>query len=407
MGKTHWSVNEILDKALKNSLKDPQYAYIAPNYGQAKRVAWDIFKDYTKCFGDLREVNEAELRIDINLGPERRIRILLLGAENPDSLRGLYLDGVVLDEYASMYPTVWSEIVRPALSDRHGWASFIGTPKGANHFKDMYDVAGKEENQDDWWRTILRASETNIISRREMESIKREYKDNWEMYLQEYECLFSAALVGAYYGKEMNQAREDGRIAKVPYDRGFKVFTAWDLGMDDSTAIWFLQWVGRELRAIDYIEESGQNIEYYAKVISEKNYNYECHYLPHDAAARSLETGSTIQMKLRELGLHRSKVMPKSNPINMLSEVRRLLSLCWFDEVRCAKGIKALENYERRYDTKTKSFSNSPVHNWASHGADAFRTFALEGMRAQQTSVNSGNRELPTKTISEYDIFGR
>ena len=155
-GKTHLCLNEIIDRGLRCPHRNPQYSYVAPTYGQAKRVAWSILKEYVKDLPNL-EINESELRIDIprpHLGDH--VRILLLGAENPGSVRGIYLDGVVLDEFAEMSPVIWSQVLRPALSDRLGWAIFIGTPKGTNAFYDLYRAA--QENKE-WYSAIFRASE--------------------------------------------------------------------------------------------------------------------------------------------------------------------------------------------------------------------------------------------------------
>lgn len=398
-GKTVWSVNEMIDRAVNNPLRDPQYAYIAPNYSQAKKVAWDMFKQFTEKF-PMRKVHEQELRIDIPIkSGERGIRFMLLGAENPDSLRGLYLDGCILDEYASMYPNVWTEVIRPALSDRKGWACFVGTPKGSNHFKDVYDFAKEKEN---WYRCIFKASDTKVIDEDELKSAKDEMTE--ESYLQEYECDFGAALIGAYYGKDMKKAREEGRITtNVPYEKGYTVYTAWDLGIDDHTAIWFLQFVGREIRVIDYIEESGQDLAHYVNEIKNKEYVYEEHILPHDAGARELGTGVTRQETLRNLGLGRTRVLPRQKVEDGIHAVRMILSKCWFNEQKCALGIKALENYERKWDSKYRVFLQRPLHNWASHGADAFRTFAMAGKTESNVMQT---RELPKKCNSEYDIFG-
>ena len=210
-GKTHLSINEIIDKGYKCAHPNPQYAYLAPNYGQAKRVAWDVVKQYTKNLPGVT-YNETELKCEFSRGSDR-VRILLLGAENPDSLRGIYLDGVVLDEYASMNATIWSEVIRPALLDRLGWAIFISTPKGLNNFYEVYQAALKDAN---WYAATFRASETGIIPISELEMARATMSES--EYSQEFECSWSAALVGAYYGKEIEQAEKDGRITSVPFD---------------------------------------------------------------------------------------------------------------------------------------------------------------------------------------------
>lgn len=403
-GKTVWSVNNTIHKGWSCEYRNPQYAYIAPNYQQAKRVAWTMFKDYTSKLPN-RTVNEQELRIDMpraHLGDF--IRIHLLGAENPDSLRGMYLDGAILDEYASMNTMVWSEVIRPALSDRRGWACFIGTPKGTNHFKDIYDFAATQNK--DWYRVIYRASDTSIYPQEELDAARNEMGD--EVYAQEYECDWGAAIKESYYGKEFRKMRESkpSRIGNVPYDRGFQVATAWDLGMDDSTAIWFVQIVGTEVRVIDYYEANGEDLGHYVKIIKEKPYVYDEHLLPHDAGARELGTGVTRQETLRKLGLGRTRIVKKQSPEDGINAVRMLLSRCWFDEVKCSFGIKALENYRRKYDSKNNVYLNKPLHDWSSHGADAFRTYAV-GARHTSDRYTVDLQNLPTRTQSRYDIFRR
>lgn len=373
-GKTHFALNEMIDHAFRNLRKNPQYAYIAPTYGQAKRVAWDLLKDYLKHIPGVT-INEADLRIDIpRPGSADRIRFLLLGAENPDSLRGLYLDGVVLDEYAEMDTTLWSQVVRPALTDREGWAVFIGTPKGTNHFYEIYQRA---KGNPEWFTAIYKASETNIIPRAELDAARAEMSDS--EYEQEFECSFSAALIGAYYGKEMEKADEEGRICTVSYDPLLPVFTFWDLGIDDTTVIWFGQNLGgREIRWIDYHEESGQGLSYYARLLKEKGYVYEEHILPHDGAVRELGTGKSRMETLQALTRGtRVRVAPRQDVADGINASRLLIAKSWFDKDKCERGISALKNYERAWDAKNKIWQARPKHNWASHGADAFRTGAM------------------------------
>lgn len=372
-GKTHLSLNEILDQGLRNQLKNPQYAYIAPTYGQAKRIAWDLLKDYVKNIPGVT-INEADLRIDIARPAQGdKIRIILLGAENPGSIRGIYLDGVVMDEFAEMNPEIWSQVVRPALTDRMGWTIFIGTPKGQNHF---YEVFQQAQGQEGWFSAVYKASQTGIIPQSELDAARATMADN--EYEQEFECSFAAALVGAYYGKEMEKAEKDGRISNVPYDTSVPVFTYWDLGVADTTAIWFGQVVGREIHWIDYVEESGQGLPYFAKLLKERDYLYEEHLLPHDGAARELGTGKTRQETLQSLtkGV-RVRVQPRAEVADGINAVRLMIAKSWFDKEKCKRGIESLKNYERVWDAKNKIFQQRPKHNWASHGADAFRTAAM------------------------------
>lgn len=402
-GKTVWAINETLDRALRNPLKNPQYAYVAPFYSQAKRVAWDYVKDYTRNIPGVT-VNEAELRVDIPR-PDRgdRIRIFLVGAENPDALRGIYLDGVILDEFADMNPVIWTAVLRPAISDRLGWAIFLGTPKGQNHFYDMYKLAEKKQAEGDvnWFAGIFRASETGVVLPSELEDARATMSE--EEYEQEYECSFTAALIGAYYGKQLSEAERTGRICSVPYYKGFEVDTFWDLGMDDSTAIWFIQRAGREWHVIDYLEDSGRDLSEYAADLKKRNYNYGRHYLPHDAAVRELSNGKSRQESLRLSGISPSTIVPKQPLADGINAVRMILGTCYFDKVKCARGIQSLQNYQKKWDPKNKIYSSNPLHNWASHGADSFRTFAM-GVKEDMTSP--GRRKLPRMADNKYDILG-
>ncbi len=398
LGKTLWAINHMLDKGLRNPLKNPQYAFVGPNFGQVKRVAWDYLKEYCRNLPGV-QFNEAELRVDFfRPGTKDRVRFMLLSAENPDSLRGLYLDGAVLDEFSVMDPTAWSQVIRPALSDRMGWCVFIGTPKGENHFFDMLETAKRLEN-DGWFWVIYRASETNIIPKSELDAAKKEMTES--EYAQEYECSFGAALTGAYYGKEMEIAEREGRITKVPYEAGSPVHTFWDLGIGDTTAIWFFQQVGREPRCIDYYEDSGRGFDFYAKILKGKPYTYGEHTLPHDGSHRELGTGVTRQRTLLDLGV-RTRILPKHSPDDGIHASRMLLKKIWIDEDKCLRGIKALRNYTKRWDAKNKIWSSGPLHNWASHSADAFRILSM-GLK-DGLSDNS-TRDLPRQAAAVYDYY--
>lgn len=370
-GKTVFSIMEMIDKGLNCDRKNPRYAYIAPTYGQAKRVAWDYIKDFTKHLPGVK-THEQELKVDIPR-PDRgdTIRFMLLGSENPDSIRGIYLDGCVIDEYAQCDPTLWGQVVRATLSDRLGWAIFIGTPKGQNHFYDIYNQA---LNLDNWHVAIYRASETGVVHPDELLDARATMSD--EEYEQEYECSFSAALLGAYYGKYMNELENKNQICAVPHEPSIGVETYWDLGIGDSTVIWFIQRVGKEVHVIDYIEEHGKGLEWYAKELKAKPYTYDEHYIPHDGAAKELGTGRTRQETLREFGIP-ATIVPRQSVDDGINAVRLALPKCWFDKTKCAKGIAALKNYQRKWDAKNKMFLNKPLHDWSSHAADAFRMFGL------------------------------
>lgn len=364
-GKTVACVNELIKGALSCERSKPRFAYIAPLFKQAKDVAWEYLKEYTAVIPG-REVNETELRVDLPNGS----RVRLYGADNPDSLRGIYLDGVILDEYADMRPSIWTEVLRPALSDRLGWATFIGTPKGHNDFWQKWQDS---ENAQDWFRLMLKASETLIIDPNELAAARRDMSP--DEFDQEFECSFTAAVRGAYYAKDLEQADKDERVRPLPIEK-VETHTAWDLGIDDSTAIWFYQQVGKEIRLIDYYEASGVGLEHYAKVLREKPYIYGNHYLPHDAEVKELGTGMSRVETLAGFGI-RADVVKIQRVEDGINAVRQLLPRCWFHSVNCKQGLEALRLYRKEWDDKTQTFRLRPLHDWTSHAADAFRYLAL------------------------------
>jgi len=364
-GKTVLCINELLKKAMQNTLSRPRYYYLAPTYSMAKRTAWDYLKEYTNVLPNVT-YHETELRADLPNGA----RIQLLGCERPDSLRGLYIDGVVLDEVAQMPPRLWTEIIRPALSDREGFMIAIGTPQGHNSFHQLYDHA---MHQDDWYAETFKASDTNIISELELNEAKALMPE--EIYDAEFECSFDSAAIGSIYAKGIAKAEEEKRITKVPYELGIKVNTFWDLGMADKTAIWFVQQKGSAFHIIDYYEDSGESLEFYATVLDEKKYIYDTHYLPHDATVRELGTGVSRIETAQSLGM-RTSIVPKLSVEDGINAVRMVLSRCWFDHEKTKHGLDALRQY-RWATTERGELKNKPVHDWTSHASDAFRYFSV------------------------------
>ena len=367
LGKTVLSVNQLISSALRCPKKHPRYAYIAPLRNQAKNVAWDFLKQYSEPFrkGD---PNIAELWVELINGA----RIQLFGADNPNAMRGMYLDGVVFDEYGDMDPTTWTQVIRPLLSDRMGWAIFIGTPKGQNGFYDLYAAA---KNDNEWYAGTFKSSETGIIDAAELAANQKAMSP--EEYAQEFECSFQSPNVGAYYGKEMDAAEADKRITRVPWESSVPVDTAWDLGIDDATAIWFIQRIGMEVRVIDYYENSGEGLPHYAAQLKSKPYVYGTHYLPHDTAVKELGSGQSRVEILQGYGIQ-PRVVPAQRVEDGINAVRLLLPKCWFDLEKCGpKGVKALRSYQREWVPKLGTWRSSPRHDASSHGADAFRYYAM------------------------------
>lgn len=376
-GKTVMAINMLIDMAVKAQLPYPRFAYLAPNYGQAKRVAWEYFKQFTSNVPGV-SYNESELRVDFL---HNNARIMLLSAENPMALKGIYLDFCVPDEFGDMNPIVWREVIRPTLTDRAGGAMFIGTVKGRNHFWELYEHA-LNDGDPEWYAAMYKASETGIIPETELESARKSMTE--EEYLQEYECDPLAGNVGAYFAREMGKIEKAGAIKHIPYEPTIEVDTAWDLGINDVTAIWFCQTVRGHHRLVDYYEAAGLSIPEIVQDLKDKRaegghaYRYGRTIVPHDSNARDINTGQTTTQLLYKEGFRRVTVIPRvKSKRTSINAAKMILPQCSFDKVRCERGIKALQQYKRKWDEKTQSFADTPLHDWSSNGADAFQQLAL------------------------------
>ena len=375
-GKTTAAINHLMREALK--VPNSTYAFISPTYVMSKRIAFDILKTHTLPIPGM-VFNEAELKATFPNGS----RIYLLGSDHPDSLRGMALWGVVFDEYSQQPSNVFSEIIRPALADHKGFAVWIGTPKGHNDFFDLFD---KYKSDPDWFCSVLRASETGILPKEELDALKKTMSD--EEYEQELECSFTAALKGAYYGDLIAEARKNGHIKQVEYDKMIPVQTYWDLGMDDSTAIIFAQFTPTDCRIIDCYESSGEALDHYAKVVKDKPYQYVAHHLPHDVEVREMTTGKSRLEALQSLFREPIVVCPKL-PINDgIQATRRRLGTCWFDEGKTAALVNSLEQYHKEWDPDRGIFKSLPKHDWTSHYADAMRYLSVSEPAKSMTKVH-------------------
>lgn len=373
-GKTVLAVNECIDAALECDLRNPRIGYIAPYYKQAKSIAWDYLKDYTANIPQSRAY-ESELRVDIQRDGGDKARIQLFGADHPDSLRGLYFDFVVFDEFGLQPIAIWTEVVRPALADRKGAALFIGTPAGKNHFYDKYQEAlrNQEANHPEWFCATYRADETNVIDPDELESARENMPES--EFRQEFLCDWAAAVKGSYYAGEMGRARDMGRICPVPHEPGLPVYCAFDLGLDDAMAVWFAQFLNSEIRLIEYEEWTNTGLLTVLKEIRERPYVFAELMMPWDINKRQMMSAKTRLETVEEMGFD---VIPvkKQSLEDGINAVRMILDKCWFDEVKCARGIDCLENYRKKTDRMTGLFLESPLHDEFSDGADAFRYLA-------------------------------
>lgn len=360
-GKTVCLLNELIKGALTCPLAEPHFAYIAPYRSQAKSVAWSYVKRFTAGIPGVRH-RESDLQAIMPNGGF----VQLWGADNYESMRGNYFDGVVLDEYGDIDPRAFAEVIRPALSDRRGWAIFGGTSKGRNHFADLWEKARLDP---EWFTLMLRASESGLIDPKELADARKMMSE--DQYAAEYECSFDAAVIGSYFAREMQAAELEKRIAPITWDPSLPVHTCWDLGIGDPTAIWFFQRTGREWRWLDYIENSGVGLDWYAKELDKRPYKYgEC-LLPHDAKVRELGAEGRSRVETLELlGVRRIRTNPARRLEDSINAVRLVIAQSWFDP-KCIRGVDALRNYRHEWDEKRKVFHDRPLHDWTSHAVSA------------------------------------
>lgn len=375
-GKTVALCNKIIRAALENprTFPPPRYGYIGPSFAQAKDLVWGYFKYYT---GPLPKVKVVEGDLQIVL-PNGAMINLYGGAAAYERMRGLYFDGIVADEYPMLNPSMLGSVVRPCLADYQGWGVISGTSAGDDHFHELKKRAEKEI--DKWNIFSIPVNETDALPLEEVEEMRKDMTS--EEFAREMMCSFDAPIEGSYYGEVMNQIAVENKITGVPYDPKSLVFTAWDLGIDDEMAIWFIQQCGRELHVIDYYANTGKGLDHYAGIIKEKPYSYGCHVLPHDIEARELGTGVSRYEILNGM-LPNLFVCPMHKVEDGILATRAAIRMMWFDQQKCEAGISALRNYHRGPTGK-------PVHNWASHASDAMRVGCV-AMQMIQPMVGGSN----------------
>ncbi|MCK9342287.1 MAG: hypothetical protein M0P33_00055 [Massilibacteroides sp.] len=390
------------DKSLMNLLvremfkRRGTYFYLFPTYSQGRKIIWDGMDRTGFPFLNhipsqfIESKNSTELKVSLVNGSIFQI----VGTDNIDTIVGTNPIGCVFSEYSIQDPRGW-EFIRPILRENGGWAAFNYTPRGHNHGWKLYQMALANKN---WWAEKLTVDDTKVLSKADIDEERSSGMDE-AMIEQEFYCSFEAAIQGAYYAQQMTKVRKDKRICSVPIQRGVAVDTWWDLGMDDSTAIWFTQDCGRELHIVDYYECSGEGLPHYAKILQEKNYLYGKHMAPHDIRVRELGTGKSRLEQADALGV-RFLVAPKLRVEDGIEAVRNLLDICWFDEQSTTRGVEALDQYRKSYDERNKIFRSTPLHDWTSHAADAFRVLA--------TAHNFGSRHraIPKRNARRMNAAG-
>lgn len=363
-GKDKTLLNLTVKKAFER--KGNYYIYF-PTSTLGRKILWQgmdrngmPFMDHIPK--DLRtKIREDEMRIELVNGSA----IQVMGTDKAEVV-GPNPVGCVFSEYALQNPRAW-DYIRPILAENEGWAVFNYTPRGRNHGWDLYCMA---LDNPDWFCEVLTVNDTGALPEEAIDEERRSGMSE-QLIQQEFYCSFDYGLEGAFYLKQINEARNDGRITHLPIQK-LPVHTAWDLGKKDSTAIWFFQLVGPEIHIIDYYENAGEDLEHYAKMLQEKGYLYGTHYGPHDARAERM-SASSLEERARELGIDFTILQQDKDIFAGIEVARSTFPMCWFDKDRCSQGLNALMNYQKEWDEKHQVFRTRPLHNWASHGADAFR----------------------------------
>ena len=402
-GKSFLCIALVIDELLNETNKNPQGAYVGLTYSSAKKVAWNYVKEMLKDYPGVK-FYENELKA-VFPRKDDFCTFYLLGSEDPDSLRGIYLDIIILDERSFMRSSI-DKVILPTITDRRGKLIQISSVNGRNSFyKDFLRYRKLMEDGDtNFFALDLNVLDTRVIPSDELELIKKNMSE--EEYRQEYLNDFSAGDAATFYGSQIEKMYDEGRITSVPYDPMYPIDVFYDLGMNDMTSMWFRQTVGREFRYIDFYQNSGEAIPFYVNTMRDMypKARWGRIILPHDASVRELSTGKTRQETFTAMGV-RTEVQDRQSLSDGINAVRTHLPKCVIDANKCAEGIECLQNYRKKKDDRNDVFMNTPVHDKFSHGADAFRGAALD----ERPSIDDQRRRLesfPDKAQDEYDVYG-
>lgn len=358
------------------------YWHLLPLQTQAKKAIWNAIDEETgvrridQTFPEhiRATTNEQEMFIRFKCGSTWQV----VGSDNYNSLVGSPPVGVTMSEWALADPAAWVYL-SPILERNGGWASFIYTPRGKNHGYAFWKLS---QSDPAWFGIRKTALETGVFTPAQLERIKEQLQalygdeDGANLFEQEYMVSFDVAIIGAYFGRLIARLEMEGRITSVPYDPNYPVDTSWDLGLDDATAIWFYQQVGRECRVIDHYNVRNKSLVDIAKDLKLKPYAYGEHYGPFDMDTRELSYAKTRKETLEANGIKPVRACPKTGPAERINATRQFLPKCVFDAKKCEKGLEALRSYHVDYDDKNKTPRKTPAHDWSSHDADSFGTYA-------------------------------
>lgn len=360
----HWTATQVMERP-------GNYWHLFPELKQARRAIWEG----VNARGPILEQVFPQEIVESRREDEMLLRFVsgstwqLMGADRYDSAVGANPVGCVFSEYSIMDPRAW-DFVRPILAENGGWAIFPYTPRGRNHGATLYDAAKANPG---WHAELLTADQTRHIPADVLERERREMDP--ELFQQEYFCSFNAGISGSYFARELDRAEAEGRIGPWPAEPSLPVYTAWDLGIADSTVIWFAQAVGGQVRIVDYYEAHNEPFDHYLRVIKSKPYVYAEHYGPHDIVQRD-HSGKSRMEVAAAMGVFFT-VAPRLSVTDGIEASRRLIRKCWFNLPAVGRGLDCLRNYRREYSDKLKLWAGKPVHDWSSHGADAFRYLAV------------------------------
>lgn len=381
-GKDKCSINILICRAMIDV--PGYYLYMAPEASQARKIIWQgIGSDGMKFIdhipkGLIKTKRDQEMYIELINGSIIQVG----GADNFDSLVGTNPKGIVFSEYSIQNPAAL-QYFRPMLVENGGWSLFVYTSRGHNHGHTLHKIAKEryEEGDKDWFHQIVtideskRADGTPVVTHQQFVDEVRNGMPE-ATALQEFYCDFDQGMPGAYYADLLSKLRKEGSVGHFPHDPKLQVITAWDLGLNDATAIWYIQVVNNMPRVIDYDEAANVPMTEWIRRVKDKPYNYFDHIGPHDLNQRDQMSGFTRLEQCKELGFYFT-VAPKLSRADGIEASRALLPICQFHEETCSMGLEALTAYERVYDEKLKTFKDNPLHNWASHGADAWRYLAV------------------------------
>lgn len=383
-GKTVAGVNDLIKGALSCPRPAPRFAYIAPTYAQAKDVAWSYLKKFT---APIPGVVAAEAELHVTMPGDRRVR--LYGSDNYDRMRGIYLDGCVIDEPADMDPAAWYDVIRPALSDRQGWCVWIGTPKGKDGFFKLYDTATRDP---EYYTMLLPASQSGILPMEELASAKKAMTAITGAYEREYECSFDAPIPGSIYGDILTKMRAGGQIKDFLPDPSYPVFAAWDIGWSDETSVWLFQVAGRDVIWLWHTRQQRRTAAEMVRLVAESQIPVSGHFLPWDAKSTAASVGVSYKSEVEKAGAMNVTVMPPTREIWAgINAARDILGRSYFRAQPCAQGLEALAAYRTKEKTSGGVVAYEPDHNWASHDADAFR-YACEAISLNMVRTRQAHR---------------